>query len=231
MPPEPLKPLRLGTQHGPARPMEAALQRNGGRDGCGCQKHCAKSQRADRSRRTLAPRSEFECDQHRRNCKENRQRRRPPPGQQGRPPVDRDCQQERGENELRQCDNERRGCSRRPPHQTVSTILPMWPLLSSRVCAAAASASAKVLSITGLTRPVAIIGNTCVFEGAGDGALVGDRAGSQRRAGMGQSLEHDADEVDRRLRSALEADLHDASFDRGGLVVALRCSRRRPCRG
>src|SRR5262245_23927455 len=54
-----------------------------------------------------------------------------------------------------------------------------------------------------------------------DRRLVRHRARPQRRAGMGQALEHDAAEIDGRLRAALERDLHDAAVDRGSLVVAL----------
>ena len=90
-----------------------------------------------------------------------------------------------------------------------------------RACAAAACASGKVLSITGLTLPAAISGSTCCLDRARDRALVRDRARAQRRAGMGQALEHDAAEIDRGLGTALKGDLHDAPVDRGGLVIAL----------
>ena len=55
-------------------------------------------------------------------------------------------------------------CSgRRPqPPSTRSTILPIWPLLSMRACAFAASIRGNSLSITGRSAPRAISGQTWV---------------------------------------------------------------------
>ena len=99
--------------------------------------------------------------------------------------------------------------------------MPIWLLASMRAWAAAASASGKVESMTGLTRPEAISGKTLFRIARGDDTLIRYRTGAQRRAGMGQALEHDAAEIDGRLRRALERDLHDAALDRRGLVIAL----------
>ena len=76
-------------------------------------------------------------------------------------------------------------------------------------------------SITGFTLPAAINGQTFSSTARAMARLVGDRARAQGRAGVGQALEHEAAEVDCRLRAALERDLHDPALDRRGLVVAL----------
>ena len=59
------------------------------------------------------------------------------------------------------------------------------------------------------------------LDSAGNGALVRHRAGAQRRAGVGQPLEHQPPEIDGGARRALEGDLHDAAFDGGGLIIAI----------
>ena len=108
-----------------------------------------------------------------------------------------------------------------PGNQITSTILPICALDSMRACAAAACASGKVLSITGFTLPAAISGQTFASTARAIAALSATERGAQRRAGVREALEHDAAEIDRRLRARLEGDLHDASVDGGGLVVAL----------
>src|SRR5215472_11270568 len=59
-----------------------------------------------------------------------------------------------------------------------------------------------------------------LFHRLGDGGLIRDRARTQRRAGMGEALEHQPHEIDGHPRRSQKRDLHDAAFDGGGLVVA-----------
>src|SRR5262249_15135240 len=97
----------------------------------------------------------------------------------------------------------------------VSTILPTCALVSMRACTAAACASGNVLSMSGLT-PRRDQRQHVLLHGAGDRALVGDRARAQGRTGVGETLEHDAAKIDRGLPAALKRDLHGCGF-----VVAL----------
>ena len=59
------------------------------------------------------------------------------------------------------------------------------------------------------------------LDRARDRRLIGGRTCPQRRAGMGQPLEHEAAEVDGRARRSLESDLQDSPFDRRRVIVAV----------
>src|SRR5581483_5335703 len=59
------------------------------------------------------------------------------------------------------------------------------------------------------------------FERLAHGRFILDRARAQRRSGVMQALEHDADEIHVGARRRLERDLHDAALDAGRLVIAL----------
>ena len=90
-----------------------------------------------------------------------------------------------------------------------------------RACAAAASSSGKVESITGLTRPAAISGNTLASTARAIAALSATERARSVEPVWVQPLEHQAAEIDVRPRRGLEGDLQDAAFDRRRLVVAL----------
>src|SRR5216683_112194 len=60
-----------------------------------------------------------------------------------------------------------------------------------------------------------------VFDRPGNRSLVRDRPRTQRRAGVMQSLEHDAAEIDIGTRRALKCDLNNAALDGRRLVIAL----------
>jgi hypothetical protein len=84
---------------------------------------------------------------------------------------------------------------------------------SMRACAAAAASSAKVPSIDGLALPAANSGSVAL-HGLPNRRFLRDGTRAQRGAGMGETLEHAAAEINGRLRARLEGDLHHASFDR-----------------
>ena len=89
-----------------------------------------------------------------------------------------------------------------------------------RAWAVAASTSGKVESITGATVRAANSGQTCLVERLGHRRLEGDRPVAQRRAGMGQPLDHQEADRNLGLVAVLGADLDDAAFlGRGGVVA------------
>src|SRR5215469_8702240 len=91
--------------------------------------------------------------------------------------------------------------------------------LSMRAWAALACLSGKVESIGGLTRPEAMSGRT-FFSTARAGGLIRDRARTQRRTGMGETLEHQPHKIDGHPRRGQKRDLHDPSLDAGRFIVA-----------
>ncbi len=84
----------------------------------------------------------------------------------------------------------------------VSTILPICALVSMRAWAAAASRQREG-AVDHRPDPARRDQRQhLLLDGARDRGLVGDRARAQRRAGVGEALEHDAAEIDGGLRAA-----------------------------
>ena len=104
--------------------------------------------------------------------------------------------------------------------QRVSTILPICALVSISAWAAAASFEREGLEDHRLDLARRDQRQRIVLDRARDRTFVGVRARAQRRAGVMQPLEHEAHEIDLRLRAALECDLHDAALHRGRFVIA-----------
>ena len=98
----------------------------------------------------------------------------------------------------------------------------MCALDSIMRCASAASASGYVACTSARSCPASMSGQTCSTDLARDRRLLRDRARPQRRSGDGQpSLQH-RERIDRRLRAAEHADLHQTAVHGEHVDVALQ---------